>query len=372
MSKKITSVMLVFASTLIFFIPLESQAQEVNSATIGISPLKFDPKQPETKAWFVENMEAGQEISREFQVYNYMDKEQDIKININDVTTTSDGGFTYKQNIEVSDQIGKWVSLSEKEIKVAAKSQKTLKFNLKVPAGTKEGEYAGVISVELPPSQDSGAVNVVSRIGARIYLTVGKPSSISTEPSDLTIFDTAITGYNLRPSLDNAAFKLKLKNSSSIFSKTITKLNLESPDGKITKVFEKDLVPSIESFLIMDTGQAWKKGTYKLVVNIDTRPIIAFNKENLTDTSATKELTAEFLVDDTVLDKIKNYQEIKPDLQPAPISSNTKNPDQPPAQTQDLSLTQDENRSQSVLILGGFVVLLVLAITTGFILSRKK
>ena len=165
-----------------------ARAQEAPQASIGVSPTRFDDKEPLSKSWFIEQLNPGDEVEREYSVFNYMDSEQKVNLFANDATQTQDGNFTYQQNYEQSNLVGKWVTIQEKDVTISSKSQKNFKFKLKIPAGTPNGEYAGVISAQLPGVKNEEGVTIESRIGTRLYITVGKELKLATKAENFNFF----------------------------------------------------------------------------------------------------------------------------------------------------------------------------------------
>jgi hypothetical protein len=279
---------------------------------VGVAPAKSDPKIPESKSWFVENLKAGETVIRQYDIFNYSNQKQEVQIDASDSTVTTDGNLGYRYPFDPKEEVGSWINLKEKQLELSPKSKKTLQFELKIPKNTASGEYSGLISVELPASKEPGSMQMLTRVGVRLYITVLNQLALKTIPSDLSIYDAKILGYNQTPSLEKASFKIRLANTGNVFSETFSRLIIQSPDGEFSEVYQKNLSPQSDSHLIMITDKAWKEGMYKLKYELETSPLITSNKKFLTESRESKSLEAEFKIDKDTLEKIKNYKQIEP------------------------------------------------------------
>ncbi len=139
------------------------------------------PAKPSTSdaGWFVYTVDPGQVIEDEAKIINNDAAPMVINVDVEDAGSLSDGGFALSGK-ENSTELGVWTKLETNEVTVPAKSSVNIKFKITVPQDAGVGEHAGGIVVwrsDKKPDQTisvggGGKVNVVSRVGARIYLTV--------------------------------------------------------------------------------------------------------------------------------------------------------------------------------------------------------
>lgn len=136
-------------------------------------------------------------------VSNRSSKKVTFKVYAADALTTAQGGFALRSRDEPQSTIGTWAQLPLDSVTINARSQRNVSFRLTVPAATTPGDYAGGIILEAPPRQgtpgeigDQTAVqlNVVERVGVRIYLKVSGTAraGLSAGPLRVDQQDSAI------------------------------------------------------------------------------------------------------------------------------------------------------------------------------------
>lgn len=113
------------------------------------------------------------------------------------VDASSDAnGFAMQDEGAPRTGVGAWVQFEGQELTVPAESEAELPLRLSVPAGTQPGDYAGAIIIEAPPEEgetteleDGTAVrlDVVQRLGLRIYLDVAGEAVLGLEPGELEV-----------------------------------------------------------------------------------------------------------------------------------------------------------------------------------------
>jgi Bacterial protein of unknown function (DUF916) len=369
-----SSLLLTFALPQIS--PVTGLAQADSSkASIGISPARFDDKNMQTKSWFIEKLSPGQKVEREYTVYNYLDQDHKINIHANDAVQTTDGSFTFLQNQEDSQLVGKWVAAEDKVVSVSAKSQKNFKMNLSVPATAANGEYAGVISAQLPGNTNLDGITIESRIGARIYVTVGDNLKLASEPSNFGFYTKPTEQIKVAPRANNIGLSFDLKNTGNIFTKAFAVIKVQTPTGDLTKTFDKDLGPgdAVLSNLV-NLDKSWELGKYTASIEFSSQPIIAANKTGIQDQSAVRTLSTEFEMTQELLDALKaNFSGDQNAGQDVTTTSKNQVFIVQPNQTQ---LTTDEdNQLYTWLTIGvgvGWGIVLAAGIGWGIMYLRKR
>jgi len=182
-SKKATLISLVLLglSALLGLNPVRA----ISFGALGIQPANPDPTQSLSRSWFIYTTEIGQEIKDQVNVINLADGPVRVRVWAADATTTSDGAYTIKE--EKAD-IGAWVTFpigqklkGERILDLKAGETKTINFLLKVPENAEVGDHMGAIMAQaigtLKETEGGKAeietvLNVVTRVGARVYLAV--------------------------------------------------------------------------------------------------------------------------------------------------------------------------------------------------------
>lgn len=168
----------VFRVILLLFLLFPFSAWALAVGGLGILPANPDPSNPLTKSWFIYTMERGEEKEDAVNIFNNTDDEVVVKVYPVDATTTADGNFTLVDEYATQTGIGAWVELFVKEVGLKPQEVKKIPLIIKVPDNADVGDHMGGIIIQ-EISRGSGvtpkegmAMNIITRIGVRIYLTV--------------------------------------------------------------------------------------------------------------------------------------------------------------------------------------------------------
>lgn len=180
-SKITILISLLFFIFLAFYIFIE-QAQAITYGGLGIYPneSEWDPKNDLTRSWFVYTLNLGETKKGKVDIVNSTDQPQEVKIYPVDAATTKDGAFASKGEIDEKVGVGAWVKLAESELSLESGETKTVDFTLSIPENADVGDHMGSIIVQRKGvaeiKREAGeiqpGVQVVTRVGARIYVTV--------------------------------------------------------------------------------------------------------------------------------------------------------------------------------------------------------
>lgn len=119
---------------------------------------------------------GGQGVARAA-VQNRTAQPQDAYLTAVDAVTTPDGTFTLAQDGAPATGVGAWITLGTTQARIAPGLEQPVDFIVRVPADAEPGDYAGGVVVradEPAERRDQGgvAINVVERVGLRVYVTV--------------------------------------------------------------------------------------------------------------------------------------------------------------------------------------------------------
>jgi hypothetical protein len=364
----------VFALTalMVSMVLLPVQAQR-----IGIEPFGLDKTNPNTKAWFIYNIDAGTKVDDFALISNESTTDTKVVMNANDGTVSTNGDFALVNDEAEDTLVGSWVSLSQTTFDLPANTSIKVPFSLTVPAGTPAGDYSGGLSiVQVNEQEQKGGVATKLRMGARIYVTVKGDLKLGGDVSGFKIINPTLD--NFRNELksrgfigkDNMVMKLNAVNTGNVFGVINTKVNLTMPDGGVvTKDVSRDLIPkNTNDEIYIQLGPKYMAGTTKAVVDYEITPLTAKdvkieNNKGTLDYSFT--LTDE---DVASIDRIKN--EVNQELGRTPDvarskSVNQENNSKPlisPASSQAQQRVVAKNDDSKTYVLGSLIILLVIVL----------
>lgn len=227
-SHPLLSVLVLVASAVGGVGLLVGKAAAADSTNYGIRPA-------EAADQFRMELAPGAATEQTAIVSNRSDKTVTFKVYPADAMTTDQGGFALRGRDEAQTGVGQWAALPFETITLAAGMQKQVPFRITVPAAATPGDYAGGIILEAPPREgtsgevaDQTAVqlNVVERVGVRIYLKVS-----GTAHADL------VTGA-LESTDENGviAFTLPITNTGNVILSPTTAAVVRGRVGGTTKL----------------------------------------------------------------------------------------------------------------------------------------
>lgn len=197
---------------------------------LGAFPTKYDPSNPKTRSWFIYELPPGESKEDSITVVNNSDRAIDVKIYPVDATTTSDGAFALFNENQVQSEIGKWVTLAKNTFTIAPRDRQTIPFTITIPKYTTVGDHAGgIIIQEIKKTENTTKginLNIVSRVGTRIYETVPGDKIWNLDLQDLT--------YKIID--DRLLFTFKLENKGNVILTPTGKLQVKDQFGKIIDV----------------------------------------------------------------------------------------------------------------------------------------
>ncbi len=140
----------------------------------GIRPLS-------AQDWFTYSVLPGETVEGVALAINSRSEPLDVLVYAADAFTTPQGGFALQERAEDPQDLGAWVSLETDRIRLEPGERLRLPFRVTVPASAEPGDYAAGVVLEAAPrhgeSEDMGddtqlQIDIIERVGARIYLTV--------------------------------------------------------------------------------------------------------------------------------------------------------------------------------------------------------
>lgn len=190
------------------------------SGNVSIYPANFDPANPATRGEFRVEINSGESQNLQVVVENKSDSEKEYLVYAVDATTTEDGVFSLYAKGKRDDLAG-WIELSQGEILLKGKERKQIDFRINVPKNVAVGDHVAGIVVEEKQSNKNEGVNIVTRVGVRVYAKV-KGAEVESVTLDSLEVEGFITGKSLN---------LTIKNNGNISQKVRTEYTVLGLSG---------------------------------------------------------------------------------------------------------------------------------------------
>ena len=241
--KSILVSLLLFA--LVSFLGLSS-VQAIEYGGLGIRPHQGDG---ETRDWFIYASWPGEAIEDKVDITNYSDEPIEVKIYPVDAEILKDGAFAPKAEDAPRVDVGAWTTLTASELSLPPSQAGTVDFSLTIPENTEAGEYIGAIiaqgkeSKELEP-EEGVTMRVITRVGARVYLTVRGTKVQFLEVKDIELgeelkLQATIWNYEEEEISTRVAFDL-FDDQGTLIESWVSSEEVLRPENSRSVQFSKD------------------------------------------------------------------------------------------------------------------------------------
>nr|MBA2529383.1 peptidase [Euzebyales bacterium] len=176
---------LVMAGTLVpaFGLPGAAHAAESEGVRIRLLEAPVSRRNdPRARAYVVDHLQPGDEISRRIEVANLTGESVDVAMYAAGATVDG-GGFRGLEGREAN-ELSEWTTVTPASVDLAPGEAAEATVEVAVPRKAFGGERYGVVWAELPGAQSQSGITIVNRVGIRMYLSVGGPKE---PPSDFTV-----------------------------------------------------------------------------------------------------------------------------------------------------------------------------------------
>lgn len=184
-----------------------------------------DPDRP----WFVYEFSPGTQHQDTLEITNLESETVTLRLYAADATTTKNGGFSLHKFGQENSGVGNWVSLPFEQITLEPNETRQVDFVLTIPEQADVGEHLGGILVEnVAPDrverEGDFQLNVVTRVGVRLYLTVPGAMISRLDLADISLQSEdgqLVLAYHLE-NKGNIQLQPNLDYQVSSWSKTIS------------------------------------------------------------------------------------------------------------------------------------------------------
>jgi len=125
---------------------------------------------PRARVYIIDHVKPGTTIERRIEISNDTGKRTDIAV-LSAAAALKGGSFVGLEG-ETPNELSTWTTLSTPRLRLADGAKKMVNVTIDVPSDAAPGEQYAVLWAQTT-SSGSGAVTQVSRVGIRVYLSVG-------------------------------------------------------------------------------------------------------------------------------------------------------------------------------------------------------
>lgn len=166
-------------TALFLLLTVASPALAINTQKISAYPTHSSDTDPRTKSWFIYSLPAGETKSDSVTIVNNSSSPLTLKVYPADSITASDGSFALANENAQKKDVGSWITMATSQVTLGPGEQKQIPFTITIPANIAKGDHAGGIIFQETAAQKVNNINIVTRVGVRIYETVPGDEQLS-------------------------------------------------------------------------------------------------------------------------------------------------------------------------------------------------
>jgi hypothetical protein len=164
--------------------PALAQTQHGQTADPGIGIRLLEAPEnrrddPRARRFIVDHVNAGTSFTRGIEISNGTDR--DVTIALYSAAASLDNGEFIPASGHTQNELSQWVTISPATLTIPQGGHAGAKVTVAVPGDATPGERYAVALAELPPPPGQGLVGLASRVGIRVYLSVGPGSEPPTD-----------------------------------------------------------------------------------------------------------------------------------------------------------------------------------------------
>lgn len=125
---------------------------------------------PRARTYIVGHLEPGGSLGRRIRVCNGTTSAVTVRLYAG-AAVVEDGAFRAVEG-RIGNELSTWTSVAPSQLTLAPGQEQTAQVEVRVPREAVDGERYAAVFAELPP-RDQGGVSVASRVGVRLYVSVG-------------------------------------------------------------------------------------------------------------------------------------------------------------------------------------------------------
>ncbi len=177
-----------------------------DTGSVGGRPAYPQKDNERSQGIFIRTIDPGATVDEGLLLVNYRDNERTVSVNAVDSSTSTDGSFSCREDVEPKKEVGTWVKLQSNKIVLASQESKIIPFTITVPKGASPGEHGGCISIQDQanlPTGSGGGVKLGFRTAIRIAITVSGDVTKEAVIKQVTISRNQSGKYVVSPIITN-------------------------------------------------------------------------------------------------------------------------------------------------------------------------
>lgn len=151
-------------------LPGPSHAAE--SGEFSLRPVRPATAEARDRSYVVRTVRPGTVLTDRLEAVNLTAGPLDLTVAAVDATVGPDGTFTPGTERRAE---GAWIEVTPAQVRVPARGTAPVDLRIRVPADAAPGDHIATVVAQKAGAPSGGGVQLVQRVGVRVYLTVERP-----------------------------------------------------------------------------------------------------------------------------------------------------------------------------------------------------
>jgi hypothetical protein len=148
-------------------------ARAAENGEFSLRPVRPESASARDRSYVVRTVAPGTGFDDRLEARNLTDQPLDLVVEPVDAAITPDGSFAPGTTTAVE---GGWLRVTPGQVRVPARGSARVALRVDVPADAAPGDHVAAVVVRKAAAPSGSGVQVVNRVGVRVYLTVPAPA----------------------------------------------------------------------------------------------------------------------------------------------------------------------------------------------------
>jgi hypothetical protein len=163
----------LFAVLAVGLVAPGEQARAAENGEFSLRPVRPVDTPERERSYVVRELAAGTGFDDALEARNLSDRALDLVVEPVDAAVTDDGSFAPGTTTTAE---GGWLRVTPNRLRVPARGSVRVALRVDVPRHAAPGDHVAAVVVRKAKAPDGTGVQVVNRVGVRVYLTVTAPA----------------------------------------------------------------------------------------------------------------------------------------------------------------------------------------------------
>lgn len=154
-------------------LPASAAAQQPQTGEFSLRPVRPATAEARDRSYVVRTVRPGAELTDRLEAVNLTGAALDLDVAAVDATIGTDGSFTPGTERRAE---GAWLEVTPMRVRIPPRTTAPVDVRIRVPADAAPGDHIATVVAQKAGAPSGSGVQLVQRVGVRVYLTVERPA----------------------------------------------------------------------------------------------------------------------------------------------------------------------------------------------------